>query len=125
MASTPRTPIPPVRAGLTGKCPSCGEGHLFSGFLDIADRCDVCGEDFGGVNSGDGPAVFAIMIIGFIVVGAALVVELRYEPPLWVHLALWFPLTAALVLGLLRPMKGVLAAMQIHHKAQEGRLADE
>jgi uncharacterized protein (DUF983 family) len=112
----------PLAAGIRGRCPRCGEGKLFAGFLDLAPRCERCGLDYGFIDAGDGPAVFVILIAGFIVVGAALVVEVMYEPPFWLHALLWGPLILAVTLAPLRIVKGVLVALQYHHKAAEGRL---
>jgi uncharacterized protein (DUF983 family) len=109
-------------AGLACKCPRCGKGKLFDGFLTLRSRCDACGLDYDFADAGDGPAVFIILFAGFVVVGAALVTEVTYQPPYWVHAALWLPLIALLTLGPLRPMKGLLIALQFHHKAAEGRL---
>jgi uncharacterized protein (DUF983 family) len=112
----------PVIAGLKGRCPRCGAGRLFAGFLTLAPRCERCGLDFGFADAGDGPAVFVILIAGFVVVGLAFVVELLWRPPYWVHAALWIPAILVVTLGLLRPFKGVLIALQFHHDAAEGRL---
>ncbi len=114
--------ISPFVAGLTCRCPRCGKGKLFAGFLELKPRCDQCGLDYAFIDAGDGPAVFIIMIAGFIVVGAALIVEIKYQPPFWVHAVLWLPLIAATTLLPLRPMKALLIALQYHHKAAEGRL---
>ncbi len=108
-------------AGLRCACPRCGKGKLFRGFLTIPPRCEVCGLDYGFADSGDGPAVFIMFIAGFIVVGAALVTEVLYHPPYWVHGALWLPLILVVTLGLLRPMKGLMIALQYYHKAAERR----
>ena len=108
--------------GLACKCPRCGEGRLYAGFLTLLPSCDVCGLDYAFIDAGDGPAVFIIMIAGFIVVGAALVVEMKYQPPFWVHAALWAPLILATTLLPLRSMKALLIALQYHHKAAEGQL---
>jgi uncharacterized protein (DUF983 family) len=116
-------PPNPVLAGLACRCPRCGKGHMFRGFLQMRPACEACGLDYSFVDAGDGPAVFVILIAGFIVVGAALVVEMRYEPPLWVHAVLWLPLILLTGLLPLRLLKGVLIALQYHHKAAEGRLA--
>ena len=110
-----------IVAGLSCACPRCGRGKLFKGFLTLAPRCEACGLDYGFADSGDGPAVFIILFAGFILVGAALVVELLYHPPYWVHAALWLPLAAIVTLGPLRPMKGLMIALQYHHKAAESR----
>jgi len=110
------------RSGLACRCPRCGKGPLLRGLLELRPRCEACGLDYGFADAGDGPAVFVILIAGFIVVGSALVVEFKYEPPIWVHAALWGPLILATTLLPLRLIKGVLIALQYHHKAAEGRL---
>ncbi len=109
--------------GLACKCPRCGKGKLYAGFLTLRPVCDNCGLDYAFIDSGDGPAVFIIMIAGAIVVGAALIVEVKYQPPFWLHAALWLPLILATTLLPLRSMKALLIALQFHHKAAEGRLA--
>jgi uncharacterized protein (DUF983 family) len=115
-------PVPsPIIAGLTGRCPRCGKGALFRGFLTLRPRCDHCGLDYSFADSGDGPAIFVILLAGFVVVFAALIVEFMYQPPFWVHALLWGPLIIVATLGPLRPMKGLLIALQFHHKAAEGR----
>jgi uncharacterized protein (DUF983 family) len=95
---------------------------LFAGYLTLAPRCERCNLDFSFADAGDGPAVFVILIAGFIVVGSALVVEAMWRPPYWLHAVLWLPLLLILTLGLLRPLKGLLVALQFHHKAEEGRV---
>jgi uncharacterized protein (DUF983 family) len=116
------TPPNPILAGLTCRCPRCGKGKMFSGFLGLKPICEVCGLDYSFADAGDGPAVFVIMISGAIVVAAALFVEVQYSPPLWVHALLWVPLILVTSLVPLRCLKGVLIALQYHHKAAEGRL---
>ena len=116
-------PRSPMVAGLLGRCPRCGKGRLFQGFLALQPRCEYCGLDFSFAYSADGPAVFVIFISGFIVAGSALAVEMLYAPPYWVHAVLWGPLILITTLGPLRPMKGLLIALQYHHKAAEGRLS--
>jgi uncharacterized protein (DUF983 family) len=115
-------PVDPVRVGLAGSCPRCGEGRLFSGFLKVAPRCSNCGLDYDFADSGDGPAVFVILLIGFVIVGLALWLEVNVGPPLWVHFVLWTPLIVILSLVALRLSKGLLIALQFRHKAEEGRL---
>ncbi len=112
-------------AGLMGRCPRCGKGPLFQMFLNMRERCTSCGLDYKFVDTGDGPAVFAIFILGFLVLGGALWVEFRFEPALWVHVVLWGIVTPILALGLLRFLKAVLIALQFHHKAEEGKLVDK
>lgn len=88
----------------------------------MAPRCENCGLDFSFADSADGPAVFVIFISGFIVAGSALAVEVLYAPPYWVHALLWGPLILVTALGPLRPIKGLLIALQYHHEAAEGQL---
>lgn len=109
----------PLLAGLSGRCPNCGEGALFQGFLATAPRCASCGFDLAKADSGDGPAVFVILIAGFVMAFAALFVEIAFRPPIWLHLTIFGPLTLAVCLGLLRPVKGVLLAAQFMNKASE------
>jgi len=112
----------PIGRGLRGRCPRCGEGRLFHGFLSLRPACERCGLDYGFADAGDGPAVFVILIGGCIVVFAALITEVVYQPPYWVHAALWLPLVLIVTLVPLRLVKGLLIALQYHHKAAEGRL---
>ena len=93
---------------------------MFKGFLTVNPRCEACGFDLKKADSGDGPAVFVILIGGFVVCFAALFTEVAFHPPIWVHLVLWLPLAVIVCLGLLRPFKSVLIALQFHHKASEG-----
>jgi len=116
------SPPSPYAAGLAGRCPRCGKGRLFDGFLALAPRCEACDLDFGFADSGDGPAVFVILIAGFIVVGLALVCEILYQPPIWLYAVVGVPVIALVTLGPLRPLKGLLIALQYHHQAQEGQL---
>jgi len=109
-------PVSPFAAGLGCKCPRCGRGRLYSGLLKVAERCEACGLDLAKQDSGDGPAVFVILILGFVVVGLALWVELAYEPPFWVHAVLWAPLILVGALVLLRPFKATLIALQFRHR---------
>jgi uncharacterized protein (DUF983 family) len=110
-----------IMTGLTGRCPSCHKGSLFSGFLTVDKKCPACGLDYGFADAGDGPAIFVILISGFIVVGAALIVEVMYQPPFWLHALLWGPLILAVTLLPLRLLKGLLIVLQYHHRAAEGR----
>ena len=115
-------PVDPVQAGLKGRCPRCGEGRLFSGFLTPAKACSHCGLDYSFIDSGDGPAVFVILIVGFIIVGLAFWMEMTYSPPIWLQFVLWVPLAVVLCAWALRAMKGVLITLQYRNKAEEGRL---
>jgi uncharacterized protein (DUF983 family) len=118
LTAEPQTAI----AALLGRCPRCGQGKLFDGYLHIAPHCSICGLDYTIFDAGDGPAVFVILIVGAIVAGSALVVEVKYSPPYWVHGMLWIPLILILSFALLRFMKSLLLALQYKHKAGEGRL---
>lgn len=122
MADSSAEKTSPVTAGLKGHCPRCGEGKLFDGFLALGDKCDHCGLSYDFADAADGPAVFIMFIVGFIVVGLALWVEFTYEPPIWLHLVMWFSLTGVLSLLLARPLKGLMIGLQYHHRAEEGRL---
>ena len=115
-------PVDPVRAGLACACPRCGQGKLFDGLVKIRPQCRSCGLDYSFADAGDGPAVFVILIIGFIIVGLALWVEVTLSPPLWLHLLIWIPLALVLCLTALRLIKGVLLTLQYANKAAEGRL---
>ena len=117
-------PPPPVRQALNGLCPRCGSPGLFDGVSRFAARCRSCGLDFAAFNVGDGPAAFLILIVGAIVTGLAIMVELVFAPPVWVHVLLWLPLTLALVLVLLRVAKAALLALEYRNAAREGRLTE-
>jgi uncharacterized protein (DUF983 family) len=110
--------------GIACRCPRCGKGKLYAGFLTLRSRCETCGLDYAFIDTGDGPAIFIIMGAGAIVVAAALIVEVKYQPPLWVHAMLWLPLILATTLLPLRAMKSLLIALQFHHKAAPGQLID-
>jgi uncharacterized protein (DUF983 family) len=113
--------VSPFKAGLLGRCPRCGRGKLFEGFLSVAPECPHCGLDYTKVDTGDGPAVFIILIAGFLIVGLAMFVELSYQPPYWLHALIFLPLAILLPMGLLRPFKATLIALQYHNRAREGR----
>ncbi len=117
-----QTSVSPVVAGLLCRCPNCGKGSLYDGFLTIAPKCGQCELDFSNVDTGDGPAVFIILIVGAIVVFGSLFVEVAYQPPYWVHAVTWLPIVIVLPLLLLRPFKAVLTALQFHHKAEQAQV---
>ena len=114
-----------LAAGIAGRCPACHRGKLYSGYLALPPKCEKCGLDYGFADSGDGPAVFVILVTGFVVTGLALLTEILYAPPYWLHAALWGSLGILLPLVLLRSFKGALIALQFKHKAEEGKLAAE
>jgi len=111
-------------AGVRGRCPRCGQGRLFLGFLKVARTCTVCELDLGQMDSGDGPAVFIILIAGFIVAGTAVYTEIAYGLSYLTHALLWGPLAVILPLILLRPFKGINIALIHRNKAQLGKQAD-
>jgi uncharacterized protein (DUF983 family) len=110
---------------MRGRCPNCGEGALWSGFLTVSPACALCRWPLAEADTGEGPAVFVIMIVGFIVVFAALFTEIAYRPPIWLHLVLWLPLAAILSLALLRPAKGLMLAATIKNRIARERDASE
>ena len=110
-------PLSPFSTGFRCRCPRCGEAPLFDGLLEVKPVCPACDLDYAKVNAGDGPAVFVILILGFVVVGLALWVELAFSPPTWLHLVLWTPLIIGGSIGLLRPFKATLVALQFRHQA--------
>lgn len=120
MTANPARPNP-ILSGLAARCPNCGKGKLFSGFLAVAPTCAVCGFDLKSADPGDGPAVFVMLIGGFLVVFPALFIQVAYNPPIWVLLAVCMPLAVIVPLALLRPVKGLLLAAQFHFKASQAR----
>ncbi len=117
--------VSPVFAALLARCPRCGKGRLFKNVLEMRNRCERCGLDYRFIDTGDGPAVFGIFILGFLICGMALYVEFTYEPPVWVHVLLWGIGTPLVALGLLRFLKALLIALQYRNKAEEGRIAGD
>lgn len=111
--------VSPLYAGLHCRCPRCGEGPLYDGLLQVAERCKVCGLDLQKADSGDGPAVFIILILGAVVVLFALLLESWVEPPIWVHLAIWPVVIIAGAVAMLRPAKALLIALQFKNKAED------
>jgi uncharacterized protein (DUF983 family) len=110
-----------LAATLLARCPRCGKGRLFGGYLRVAHACSACGLDYSRFEAGDGPAVFVILIVGALVAGGALFTEVWFHPPYWVHAAIWGPAILILSLGLLKPLKAGLIVLQYKHRAEEGR----
>lgn len=104
------------------RCPRCGKGKLFNGYLTVVRQCSACALPLADLDSGDGAAVIVIFIVGGVVGGLALWTETHYAPPVWVHMMLWLPLLTILSVGLLRPIKGAFLAMAYQHNAGEGQL---
>lgn len=117
-------PVSPYAAGLGGKCPRCGQGPLFDGYLKLRTSCEVCGLDYAKADSGDGPAVFVIFIVGFVAVALAFIARFVWNAPMGVALLISVGFTVVSILVLLRPLKAILIALQYAHKAAEGRLEE-
>jgi uncharacterized protein (DUF983 family) len=113
--------LAPVSAVLRGRCPRCGRGKLFKGFLGLQPSCDACGLKYDFGDSDDGPAVFVVLIGGAIIVGSALWTEVAYAPPLWIEMAVFIPATLIVCLGLLRPFKALLIGLQYATRSGKGR----
>ncbi len=112
--------------GLRGRCPACGEGHLFRAFLKVADHCETCGEPFRHHRADDFPAYLVIILVGHIVVPVAMWIEVAYSPAYWLQAAIGLPLIVGLAVGLLQPIKGAVVALQWHmgmHCFAESKLA--
>ncbi len=121
---TPYTGIiaDPVASSLKGLCPRCGNGKLFSGFLSVPPKCNSCELDYKFADAGDGPAVFVILIAGFLILFSVLYVQIVYDPPTWIIMAIFLPLTVVICLGMLRPLKGLAIGLQYRNKAEQGQL---
>ena len=117
-------PVSPYAAGLGGKCPRCGQGELYGGFLKLRDRCEACGLDYAKADSGDGPAVFVIFIVGFAAVAVAFIARFVFYAPMALAFLISAAFAAGLTLALLRPLKATLIALQYQNKAAEGRLEE-
>jgi len=115
MAELPPIPVSFLRAGLMCRCPKCGKGRLYSRYLKVVEACAKCGLELRKHDAGDGPAVFVVLIVGAIIVGLALWVEISYQPPYWVHLVIWAPAILGGCLGALRPAKAIMIALQFKH----------
>ena len=108
-------------SGLIGRCPNCGKGPLFTGFIKVRPLCQTCGFDLSKADSGDGPAVFILLIVGAIGCAGLLVSEIAWSAPIWLALLIWIPAIAVLSLAAMRPFKGLLVAAQFHFRASEHR----
>jgi len=124
MSMRPEAEPSVLYASLLARCPRCGKGRLFQGYLGMAPGCTACGLSYAAFQAGDGPAVFVILIVGAIVAGGALITEVEFQPPYWLHALIWGPAVVLLSLGLLRPLKAGLVVLQYKHRAEEARRAD-
>jgi uncharacterized protein (DUF983 family) len=120
MEQAPQTSA--IAAGLRARCPRCGGGGLFHKGLALRDKCPTCGLSYAFADSGDGPAVFGIFILGFFVLAGALFFEFKFGPPVWAHVVLWGLVTPLVAFFLLRVLKATLIALQYKHAAEQGRL---
>ncbi len=111
-------------AGLTLRCPQCGQGEVFQGYLKFRDTCRACSADFRAADAGDGPAVFVILIVGAIVAPLLFILQFGLDLPGWLALTLTMVAAIALCLALLPPFKSVLFALQWKHKAREATFED-
>ncbi len=116
--------VSPISAGLRCRCPNCGEGRVFSGFLKFKTQCDACGADLSIADAGDGPAFFVMFAALIVIVPTAMFVELAFSPPKWVHFLIWPPVTVIFCMMLLRPFKATLFALQWRNKAGQARFED-
>lgn len=116
----PFPPVGPFSAGGRCRCPRCGVGRLYRGILALNETCDACGLDFRAEDSADGPAFFVMFIIGPVIVVLAVWLELTAHPPIWVHGLLWPPLVTIGAIGLLRPFKATLIALQYRNRSGDG-----
>ena len=113
-----------ILAGARCRCPNCREAPLFSGYLKVRPACERCGADLSRADSGDGPVVFILLIVGAIGCFGMLFAEIRFHPPIWLQLLIWLPGIGLLTLALLRPFKAILIALQFHNRASEARHDD-
>ncbi len=115
----------PLHVGIFACCPQCGKGKLYSGILMPAIECNVCELDYGFIDSGDGPAVFVILIIGFVITGLAMFVQNNFSPPWWVHVMLWLPTIIIASIWALRFAKSIMIALQFKTNAEQAVLNRE
>ncbi|MDE2412483.1 MAG: DUF983 domain-containing protein [Sphingomonadales bacterium] len=108
-----------LRTGWHGKCPRCGEGHMFRSWLKIVDKCDECGLDYRFATPDDGPAFFSLCLVAPLLIGFVVWFEVAVAPPMWVHLVTSVPLMLIGCLLPLRPIKGWLVSSQYVNRAQE------
>ena len=113
--------LSPLKTGIAGKCPRCGRGKLFDGYLTVAKSCRSCGLSFEFADGGDGAAWFVMLFVCFAGVGSILGIEVAYSPPIWVHVLIAIPVLIILPLLLLRPAKGILLCQQWKTDAGSGQ----
>lgn len=102
-----------VGRGIANRCPVCGEGKVFKGFLKVVPECEVCRAPLGTLRADDAPPYVVIFLVGHLLVPIVFWVERNYEPPMWLHMAIWLPLFAVFCTALLRPVKGGVVGYMI------------
>ena len=112
--------LSPILTGVAGRCPRCGKSSMFDGFLALKSRCPTCGLDLSRADTGDGPAFFASFIGGFLLLGIGVWLQVVYDPPLWAY-AVVLVVGVVLITAMIRPLKGVLTALQYANEAEQGR----
>lgn len=112
MEQTTRRILPAMLCGALGRCPACGKGRLFWRYLKVTDECGHCGEALHHQRADDAPPYFTIFIAGHLLVPMVLALESAYRPSLWLHAAIWIPVTIAMCLALLPPIKGAIVGLQ-------------
>jgi uncharacterized protein (DUF983 family) len=117
--------LSPVSTGIKGKCPRCGRGKLFNGYLTVAKKCSSCDLDYGFADAGDGATWFVMVIASTLAVGMALWVEFTWRPSYWVHAAVAIPMAVLVPLLLLRPAKAFLINQQYKRDAAPGQIAND
>jgi uncharacterized protein (DUF983 family) len=116
MSDQAPTRPPLIRTALRARCPRCGQGPLFEGYLKVRERCPACGLGLANSDTGDGPAFFIMLPLCLITAGLALVLERAARPPAWVHMIVW-PIFIALAVGFtLRPVKALMVALQYKYR---------
>ncbi|MEQ8968504.1 MAG: DUF983 domain-containing protein [Azospirillaceae bacterium] len=118
-------PVSWLGTGVACRCPRCGEGRLFTGFLTVVDRCESCGLPLAEHDSGDGPAVLLIFVLGFVVVPIVLWIEMAFRPALWVHAIVSLVLVLGLALAMLRPAKAMMLALQYRNRPEDFEGGDD
>lgn len=114
-------PLPPMHTGLRGRCPRCGQGHIFQGFLTIRAACEICDLDYSFAEPADGPAFFVMTFACVPSVLLAVWLEVQFQPAWWLHLLISLPVILITCIPPLRPLKGWLVSSQYYHKAEEGK----
>lgn len=111
----------PVLAAMFGRCPSCGEGKLYRGYLKLVESCDVCNARISDADAEDAPVTFILVLVGSIGMAGIIVSIVKYDLPAWLVLAIWMPVIVAMSLLVMSPFKGALTALQHKHDAGEHR----